>query len=214
MLVHTFERDALTRLRLLLPVLLLVVAPLALTACGGGDGEGDEEKIIEVIETSATSDDPADCEALATHAYLEQTQFAEGSEASTKCEEEAAGEKNDIKSVKVSKVEVEDSTATANVAFNGGTFDGQTLSVALIEEDGDWKLDDVIKFAAFDQERLVASAEEAARSSKPGSGEPALEQREVTCFGEAFDVLSKEETERILFGDWSERLVEFSQGCE
>lgn len=187
--------------------------PLTLAACGGG-GENDEEKIIEVIKTSATSDDPADCEALATQAFLEQTQLADGSEAGAKCEEEAKGEENDIKSVKVSKVEVEDSTATADVAFSGGTFDGQALSVALVEEDGDWKLDDVIEFAAFDQEQLVASFEEAVRSSKPGSGEPAREPREVTCFGEAFGVLSKEETEKILFGEWSERLVEFSEGCE
>lgn len=203
-----------TKLRLLLPALLLM---LFLVACGG-DGEGDadsaENAIVTVIETSATSDDPADCEALASRAFLEQTQFIEGGEAIEGCEEDAREEGNDPKSVEVSRVEVEDSTATADVAFSGGSFDGQTVSVALLEENGDWKLDEVVEFVEFDQKRLVASFEEAVRSSKPGSGIPAREPREVHCFGEAVGALSKEETEEVLFGGSLERLVEFSEGCE
>ncbi|HET8813672.1 MAG TPA: hypothetical protein VFM51_01800 [Solirubrobacterales bacterium] len=182
--------------------------PLTLVACGGGDGESDEDKVIEVIETSATSDDPADCEALNTQAFLEQTQLSEGVQAIRDCEEEAEGEENDPKSVAVSNVGVEESTATADVAFTGGTYGGQTLSVQLIEEDGDWKLDEVLGFAEFDQDQLVATFEESLSSDEAG-----LTPQEVTCFGEALGALSKEETEEVLFGGSLERIVLFFEGC-
>jgi hypothetical protein len=39
-----------------------------MVACGGG--ESDEEKIVDVIETSATSSDPAACKELATLNFM------------------------------------------------------------------------------------------------------------------------------------------------
>jgi hypothetical protein len=196
-----------TKLRLLLPALLLSV-PLALVACGGGDGESDEEKIVEAIETSATSDDPGDCEALATQAFHEQTQLSQGVQALRDCEEEAREEENDTESVEVSKVRVDESSATADVAFSGGTFDGQTLSVALVEEDGDWKLNEVLGFAAFDQEQLVAAFEEALTN-----GEDAVAPGVASCIAEGLGALSQEETEDVFFGGSAERLIEFLEGC-
>jgi ABC-type glycerol-3-phosphate transport system substrate-binding protein len=191
----------------LLPALLLALA-LGLAACGGG-GESDEDKIVETIETSATSSDPADCEALATQKFMEQTEAVKGSKAVKSCEEEAEDTEGDPESVDVSKVAVDGSQATADAAFNGGNFDGQTLSVALVEEGGDWKLDEVTGFAKFDQDKLVASFEKLF-----GSGEEPLEPQVVTCIGEVFGELSKPEFEELLFGGSQQPLIEIAEGCQ
>lgn len=115
------------KLRLLLLPALLVVSAFASTACGGG--ESDEDKIVETVETSATSTDPADCEALTTPAFLMQTQVKEsGAEALEGCEEDAQKTAEDPDSVQVSGVEIDGSRATADAAFSGGAFDGQSLS--------------------------------------------------------------------------------------
>ena len=55
---------------LLLPALVLGLS-LGLAACGGG-GESDEDKIVETIETSATSTDPAICKETETLSFMEQ----------------------------------------------------------------------------------------------------------------------------------------------
>jgi hypothetical protein len=190
---------------LLLPAALLALA-LGLAACGGG--ESDEDKVVDVIETSVTSTDPADCKELATQAFLEQTEFAEGAEAVESCEESAEDTKDDPDSVEVTEVEVDGSSASADVAFTGGSFDGQTLAVALVEEDGDWKLDEVTRFVELDQEKLANSLEEAFES-----GEEALDPELVACFGGTIRELSKEQVEEVVIGGSSEPIVEIVEGC-
>jgi len=191
----------------LLPALLLALA-LGLTACGGG-GESDEDAVVETIETSATSSDPADCEALSTQKFMEQTEAVKGSKAVKSCEEEAEDPEGDPESVDVSNVVVDGSKATADTAFNGGNFDGQTLAVALVEEDSDWKLDEVTGFAKFDQDKLVENFEELFQS-----GEEPLEPPVVTCMGEVFGELSKPEFEELLFGGSQQPIIEIAEGCQ
>jgi hypothetical protein len=200
------ERHLLKKLHLaLLPALLLA---LALAACGGG-GESDEDKVVETIETSALSTDPADCKALATQKFMEQTEAAKGSEAVKSCEEEAEDTEGDPESVDVSNVTVDGSRATADAAFKGGNFDGQTLGVALLEEDGGWKLDEVTGFAKFDQDKLVENFEEAFET-----GDEPLDPQVVTCMGEVFDELDKPEFEELLFGGSQQPIVEIAEGCQ
>jgi hypothetical protein len=191
----------------LLPALLIALA-LGLAACGGS-GESDEDAVVETIETSALSTDPADCKELATIAFLEQTQFEEGDAAVESCEEDAKEDENDPDSVKVTKVRVDGSDATADAAFVGGTFDGQTLSVALVEEDGDWKMDEITGFAKLDQERLATALEEGVTS-----GEGALPEDMGTCFGEVLRDLPAEEVEEVVIGGDQELLVEILEGCQ
>lgn len=193
------------KLHLLLPLALLALA-FGLVACGGG-GDSDEDKVVEVIETSATSADPADCKELSTQAFLEQTELEEGAAAVESCEESAEDTSDDPDSVEVSEVAVDGSAATANVAFTGGSFDGQTLSVALIEEDGDWKLDEITGFAEFDQEKLASSFEEAFESEEDVSPEFA------SCFAEVIRDISEEEAEEIMISGDSEPIVEIIEGC-
>lgn len=193
------------KLRLLLPLALLALV-FGLVACGGG-GDSDEDKIVEVIETSATSADPADCKELSTQAFLEQTELEEGAAAVESCEAGAEDESDDPDSVEVSEVEVDGSAATANTAFTGGSFDGQTLTVGLVEEDGDWKLDEVTGFAEFDQEKLASSFEEAFEADEE------VDPQLGICFAEVIRELPKAEAEEIVIGGSSEPIVEILEGC-
>lgn len=191
------------KLHLLLPLALLA---LGLVACGGG-GDSDEDKIVEVIETSATSADPADCKELSTQAFLEQTELEEGAAAVESCEESAEDTSDDPDSVEVSEVEVDGSSASANAAFSGGSFDGQTLTVGLLEEDGDWKLDEVTGFAEFDQEQLASSFEEAFESEED------VDPQLATCFAETIRELPKGDAEQLVIGGSPEPVVEIIEGC-
>lgn len=188
---------------LLLPLALLA---LALVACGGG-GDSDEDKIVEVIETSVTSADPADCKELATQAFLEQTELEQGAAAVESCEESAEDTADDPESVEVSEVEVDGSAATANAAFSGGSFDGQTLTVALVDEDGDWKMDEITGFAKFDQEGLATAFEEAFESDED------VDPQLATCFAETIRELPKAEAEQLVIGGSQEPVVEIVEGC-
>jgi len=196
----------LRKLHLLLPLALFALA-LGLVACGGS-GDSDEDKIVEVIETSATSADPADCKELSTQAFLEQTELEQGAAAVKSCEESAEDSEDNPDSVEVSKVEIDGSSATANAAFSGGSFDGQTLAVALVEEDGDWKLDEITGFAKFDQQRLADSFEEGLQS-----GENALDPQLATCFAEVVGELPKDEAEEVVIGGSADPIVAIIEGC-
>src|SRR5262249_38433487 len=137
---------------LLLPCLAILLA-LGLSACGGG---GDESADVETaIETAATTTDPVDCKRLETTRFMEQISQESGEAAGRECEEEAEKEEG-ADAATVSDVEVDGSDATAAVKLTGGGgFDGQTVEVALIKDGDQWKLDEVVKFAHFDQAKLV-----------------------------------------------------------
>ena len=193
------------KLQLLFPLALLALA-LGLAACGGG--ESDEDKIVEVIETSTVSTDPADCEALATQTFLEQTQFSQGEEAVKSCEESAEETEDNPDSVEVSAVQIDGSDATAEAAFVGGNFDGQTFTVALVEEDGDWKLDELTGFAEFDQEALATSLEEGLQA-----GDDAVDPELAECFGETVREVPRAQAEDLIIGGSSQPIVEIVEGC-
>jgi hypothetical protein len=191
----------------LLPALLLAFA-LGLAACGGG-GESDEDKITSTIEESATSTDPAICKETQTQAFMEQTSGGAGGKAAVKeCEEETKSGEGNPDSVKVSEVEAESGKATADVAFKGGIFDGQTLEVALVEEDGDWKLNELTGFAKFDPEGLVSAFAEQIKE------EPEIEPETASCFVEGIEELSSSELESIVIENNTEVFGEIAEGCE
>jgi ABC-type glycerol-3-phosphate transport system substrate-binding protein len=190
---------------LLLPALLLA---LALAACGGG-GESDEDKITTTIENAATSTDPAVCDETQTLAFMEQTSGgSSGKEAEKECEEEAKSGEGQPDSVSVTKVEVDGENATANAAFKGGIFDAQTLELALVEEDGDWKLDELTGFAKFDAESLVKAFAEQIEE------EPELDPETAGCFVEGIEELSDSELESVIVENNTEAFGEIAEGCE
>lgn len=193
----------------LVPALLLAFG-LALAACGGGGDSSDaEEQIEETITTSVTTTDPSKCTELMTASFREQNSGLTGEEALEDCEEEAGDTSDDPDSVEVSEIEVDGSDATARVAFVGGGFDGQTLDVALVEEDEQWKLDEIEGFAELDAEALATTLEE---QFEQLSDEITPEQ--IGCIGDGIRDASQEEVEEFLLSGSSDKFIELAESCE
>ncbi len=190
--------------RMLSAVLVLALSGLALAACGSG--ESDEEKVVDVIETSVSTTDPADCKALSTQAFMEQSTSSTGKDAVTACEEDAEDTSNDPEDVTVSEVEVEGSDATADVALVGGSLDGQTVSVALVEEGGDWKMDRITGFASFDRQSLLDAFEENFEESE-------VDAPLAKCIIEVLGEESSPELEELIVSGGEEAFVELAQEC-
>lgn len=191
---------------LLLPCIVLVSA-LALAACGGGNGSGDESQIEEAIEKSAANDDPSACTKLQTQKFAEQTTQEAGKAAVRSCEEEAE-EKEGVESATVANVEVEGSTATAEASLRGGSFDGQTLEVELVKDGDQWKLNEAVKFTKFDQGKLVETFE---REFEKAQNE--VSPRFAACFIGAFKESSQAKIEEMLLSGSTHALEEVAEGC-
>lgn len=191
---------------LVLPALVLAFA-LGLAACGGG-GESDEDKIVSMIEKSATSTDPANCKETQTQQFMEQTSGGSGSEAVKECEKETKSGEDNPEAVNVSNVKVEGEKATANVEFEGGNFNGQTVEVALVEEEGNWKLNELTGFAKFDPTQLVGAL------AKKLEENPEIEPRVASCIVEGLEEAPKEELEALVIENNTQPIVELAESCE
>lgn len=113
---------------------------------------GDRAQIDKTIAAVATSADPSYCETRVTPRYLEQVTGTESPFADEICEREAGGSR--AIAVDTSGVVVEGDRATAVAHNEGGSFDGSSLAVSLVEEDGHWKLDRLVGFRHFDRARF------------------------------------------------------------
>lgn len=193
------------RKRLLLLPCLLILSALAFTACGSSSGE--EGEVEEVIETSATTTDPADCKKVNTQQFMEQVTRESGEAAVEECEEEAKNDEGSD-SVSVSSVEIDGSNATAEAALSGGNLDGQTLEVKLVEDDDGWKMNEVVEFTDFDQAALVEALEGQFEESSDE-----IDSKLAACFVEAFKQGSKEEVEELLFKGPVDALEELFETC-
>jgi len=193
--------------RILVPFALLVLAALAVTACGGG-GSSDESKITESIETAATTSDPSNCTELQTQRFDEQNASTEGKAAIKKCEEEAEGGENEAESVTVSNISVEGETGTAEVEFEGGSLNSQTLEIAVAEEEGTWKVDQIEGFVTYDGEAL-AEAFERKFEKEPGE----LSEEQISCIAEGIAEASKAEAEELFFSGTTEAVTELAEYC-
>lgn len=190
----------------LLALPALLVLALGLAACGSG-GESDESKIEEAVEKAATATDPAACTKYQTLAFLEQTNQGSGKAAVKQCEEEAENEES-AQSASVSKVEVDGSKATADVALSGSVFNGQTVEVGLVEEGGQWKVNEAVRFTKFNQAKLVESFE--AELSKASSE---VNPKFAACFIEAFEEADQGEIEAMLLGGNEKAFEELAGNC-
>jgi ABC-type glycerol-3-phosphate transport system substrate-binding protein len=193
------------RHKLLIPAFIFALA-LGLAACGSS--ESDEDKIVDVIETSATSDDPASCTELVTQTFLDQVEEGEGKAALKECEEDAEDTSDNPDSVEVTEVEVDGSNATADAAFTGGGFDGQTLAIALVDDGGDWKLDEITGFAKFDQAKLVQTFQEQFEEGE------SIEPEITACIVESLEELEQAEFEELLLSGSPEGLIELAEACQ
>jgi hypothetical protein len=191
---------------LLLP-LLLIASALLLVACGGGSDSNPEAEIEDAIETSATSEDPANCAELETQNFLEQTTSESGKTALKSCEEEAEDSDSGADSVEVTEVEVEGDQATAQATISGGNFDSQSLVIALVEEDDQWKLDEITEFAEFDQAAFVGQFQKELEAGE--EVEPAV----VSCIVEGLEEAPQEEIEELVLSGNSTPIEELAESC-
>jgi hypothetical protein len=193
--------------RILVPLALLVLAALTITACGGG-GSSDEDKITETIETAATTSDPSNCTELETQRFVEQNSEKKGKAAVKSCEEEAEAGGEEAEGANVSNVSVNGSKATAEVEFEGGPLGSQSLELALVEEDGIWKMDQVEGFANYDGAALGEAFEKEFEEEPEG-----LNKEQATCIAEGIAKSSKAAAEELFFSGSPEPIVELAKSC-
>jgi len=201
---HRTERNPLNK-RILVPLALLAFTALALTACGGSS---DEDKISKAIETAMTSTDPSNCTELETQSYIEQTTTAKGKAALETCEAEAEAGEEEAEAVSVANVSVDGSKATAEATFEGGPLDSQSLEVALVEEDGNWKLNQIEGFAKYNGKAL-GEAFQTKFEEEPGE----LEPQQAKCISGKIARLNQEEAEKDFLGGSAEPIIELAQSC-
>jgi hypothetical protein len=143
--------------RTLICLLAFVVAAIALAACGGSSNDStsaatgaDQAEIANVIRTSVTSSIPDDCTRLETQRFLEQIHFVTGPAAVKACRQDAPDTSDDPDSVDVADIAVDGTSGTANATFHGGGFDGSTLSIAVVKQGDQWRVDQITAVPAFD----------------------------------------------------------------
>lgn len=192
--------------RILVPLAFLMVAALTITACGGGGS--DEDKIAEVIEQAATTSDPGNCTELQTQRFNEQNTEQKGKAAIKACEEEAEAGEDQAEGAKVSHVSANGDKATAQVAFEGGSLGSQALEVALVQENGDWKLDQVEGFANYDGQALGEAFEKEFNQNPEG-----LSKQQAACIAQKIAGASQAEAEELFFSGSSEPIVKLAEGC-
>ena len=135
-----------------------LLAAFALSACGDNNNgsSADEDQITAVLTRAATSGDPAACTQDQTLRFTEQTSGgAKGQAAVTACEKDAKNTAAD--KIDVTDVSVNGDTATATAKATGSIFDGQTIKVALVKQDGQWKLDEFKGFEDFNRDAMIAA---------------------------------------------------------
>jgi len=190
-------------------ILLCLAAAAAVFAGCGGDG-GQAAAVTETIVTVASTEDPADCERLHTLRFMEQTYGLEGEAAVAACEVRAVDPRSEAaESVTVTKIEIDGSEARANAAFVGSDFDGQTLTIGLVEEDGGWKIDDLIRFVHFDRDRLLDAMVEEMTELAEAAGDPAL----PACILAWFEARDDEELEAIVVEPDPAALLSVFEDC-
>jgi hypothetical protein len=166
----------------------------------GGSGGSDESAIAEAIEKTV-SDPSSACKKYETQNFVEQISHEQGSAAVKDCEEST---NEDSESVDVANIEVSGSSATADAAFSGGSFDGQALTIALVKDGEGWKLDEATSFATLDKEALISQIEELLGSSSPD---------QVSCITDALKEQSNEFFEAFLLKGEASELEKLAEGC-
>ncbi len=190
--------------------LAVVGVALVLAGCGGGDGGGDEEKVRAVIEASATSTNPADCRRHSTLHMLERSYKVQGQAAVRACEETKLEARDLPSAVEVTRIEIDGTDASAQVASVDGAYDEQEVVIALVEENGTWKEDDILEFAVFDREAFIL---EFGREVMEGAVTPAQVQAS-TCVIDQLERYDDAELEALLLDPSPQPIIDLVRPCE
>ncbi|HEX8647087.1 MAG TPA: DUF2510 domain-containing protein [Thermoleophilaceae bacterium] len=123
-----------------LAAVLLVV--LAVVLLGGGEEKSDEDRVNEAAEEVLTTTEPSACTDLATEEFIQKLTGLSGSEGIDACKE------NDEAFAEGAEIENTDLTgdkATVEAKAEGGQVDGETIELQMVKDDGDWKVDDLVR---------------------------------------------------------------------
>jgi hypothetical protein len=185
--------------------------PVGVAACGGGDdsgGSGDEDAITEVIQTGATSTDPADCSKLQTDKSLEQTELTFGGKTALEtCEEDASDDSTSPDSVDVTNISVDGESATADATFSGGLSDGSTYSLALIKDGDQWKLDEITGIPELNLDALRAGLAEQVSANSDVPHDVA------TCVVDAFNSATEEQIKSLILSGSEDEYLSLVGDC-
>ena len=191
-----------------LTVAVLLAVALMLASCGGGEGTSDEEAIEKMVTASIYEFGPQACLKYSTRQYLETTSRLEGDAAVEDCEEAAWDIINVPEGVEVSKIDVDGSSATGVVIFEGSVVDGQKLRIGFAERGGRWKYDEWLGFEDFDGERLILQV---GREGMLQADSPQEAER-IACVIGGMEEMKGQSLEKELF-ESPEPLSELWENC-
>lgn len=186
-----------SRKRLAFAVGLLVV--LVFVSCGSGeDVTGREQSLEEMITASVGETDPESCLKFSTLHFHESTSGLEGEAAIAACEEAALDPLVEQPTkIDVSRIDIDDDSATALLAVTGSAFDGQKMRYAFVEREGRWKFNEFLGFVDLDSAHLVL---ELGRDGMR-KAESRQEAENVACWLGRMEQMSDKVLEDLLFGD-------------
>jgi hypothetical protein len=184
-----------------------LLAAVVLAGCGGSGLAGPQSEIEATIHGLAGKD-PSKCVKAMTPKFLEQGLGKRGKVALRKCREERADRPYPIRSVAVSRVEVHGDTATADAAFSGGGFDGQTVVLSLLRKGGRWRVDRALRVAALDRPRLIAALVRTLRTD-PEKHDPG----QIACIAQAMIAAPRGELEGVFLHTSEAKEIKLIRRC-
>ena len=116
--------------------------------------------------------------------------------------------KDNPKSVVVSKVKIEGNNATADAAFTGGGFNGQTATIALVKVGDQWKLDETKGFAKLDRAKLIEQFE-----TKLADPENEISKKAAACFVKAVEKAPQARVEELVLSNSTEPVAKLIESC-
>jgi hypothetical protein len=178
----------------------LAVLVAAAAGCGGDSGGGTgEDEVTGVLQTFFTTSDPAQCDELTNNAFKQLSpNVLAADDPASECRK-SLDPTGQAKSIQVSDLSIDGSKATATVVPEGGTFEGATVRINLVD-DGGWKIDGIADVQLTSRDEFLREVDARAKKS---FGNDAFTADESDCIARYIRrEVSTEEIERgIVSGD-------------
>ena len=128
-----------TRSQLKVGLVIAAIAACALAAViliSSDEGRSDADQVDDAVTRAYTDNDPKLCTELLTPNFIKQSAYRD----LETCRQTAAIGAN-AESVNILQTKVSGDTATALVSAQGGSASPKPVTLQLIKQDGDWKID-------------------------------------------------------------------------
>jgi hypothetical protein len=186
-------------------LLALPLTVFALAACGGGESE--EARVEAAIESVAFSGGPIECAEPMTTDLREKITGLNVQGPPADCEEDGGQDGDGGEEGEIEGVEIDGSTATAQITGTSGLFDALKLEVALVLVNGEWRLSELVRFVELDKEAVAEGLEERLVDDD-------LTARQRRCFAATFASRTQEQLEEAVLHFQPDALrLELSLNC-